>query len=411
MVIVYVKLGTDNAKPYALLLPEALPPFDWREVDVRPSALHGNGVFPSDASAVGKRKRDWEGAHNIPILLPYFGHETVIHDNHELDMMLKVLKGDFEVVMLGELQREHGMHEYVADGLFAVRKDADESSKPSLPPSVRLLQLQWSSTSTDACCYLIADDVRADLGLVGERAHLFERLCSRGDTINLATHIAVVRRDEGIAIINAHPAFKDPLAVVGLINEPAAQQQASLVMRHGYVQLLRDDDPLMLSHDLTQPAGATASWQQHIQLIDSDRRECGISEKMVLYETRRIAYAADAELTVDYGPAYVRDYSSGVHKPANGHGAMSPAEVTHAFTLKSGRLSFAVLTGKKRVENRDFRIQPGWYALHTGASSEPMDSQKPLLACVQGMPAGAAARAAAARAAARAAAVARARSR
>ena len=25
MVIVYVKLGTDNAKPYALLLPEALP--------------------------------------------------------------------------------------------------------------------------------------------------------------------------------------------------------------------------------------------------------------------------------------------------------------------------------------------------------------------------------------------------
>ena len=121
MVVCYVKLGTDDSKAHALLLPDALPPFEWHELDVRPSALLGNGVFPSNSMV--KRKR-WASTHEIPILLPYFGHETIVHSEHELDVVLKVLQGDFETVLLDELQREHGVHEYVADGLFAVRKDA-----------------------------------------------------------------------------------------------------------------------------------------------------------------------------------------------------------------------------------------------------------------------------------------------
>ena len=37
MVVCYVKLGTDDSKAHALLLPDALPPFEWHELDVRPS--------------------------------------------------------------------------------------------------------------------------------------------------------------------------------------------------------------------------------------------------------------------------------------------------------------------------------------------------------------------------------------
>ena len=81
MVVCYVKLGTDDSKAHALLLPDALPPFEWHELDVRPSALQGNGVFPSNSMV--KRKR-WASTHEIPILLPYFGHETIVHSEHEL---------------------------------------------------------------------------------------------------------------------------------------------------------------------------------------------------------------------------------------------------------------------------------------------------------------------------------------
>ena len=97
MVVCYVKLGTDDSKAHALLLPDALPPFEWHELDVRPSALQGNGVFPSNSMV--KRKR-WASTHEIPILLPYFGHETIVHSEHELDVVLKVLQGDFETVLL-----------------------------------------------------------------------------------------------------------------------------------------------------------------------------------------------------------------------------------------------------------------------------------------------------------------------
>ena len=37
--------------------------------------------------------------------------------------------------------------------------------------------------------------------------------------------------------------------------------------------------------------------------------------------------------------------------------------ITHAFSLNGAHLAWAVLTGHKIVENRQFRMSPGWYAL------------------------------------------------
>ena len=60
--------------------------------------------------------------------------------------------------------------------------------------------------------------------------------------------------------------------------------------------------------------------------------------------------------------------------------------VTHALTLRGGQLTWAVLHSFKCVENRDFRMGRGWYALHTGAKTESHASQLPLLAQLPGVP-------------------------
>lgn len=72
---------------------------------------------------------------------------------------------------------------------------------------------------------------------------------------------------------------------------------------HGKVQLLHDDDRIMLDHGLSQPAGAAAAWQRHIELdLDTDLGSATcLSERMVLYKTTRGAYDPETELTVSYG--------------------------------------------------------------------------------------------------------------
>ena len=45
-----------------------------------------------------------------------------------------------------------------------------------------------------------------------------------------------------------------------------------------------------------------------------------------------------------------------------------------------------MLTGTKCVENRHFTFRPGWYAVHTGAKHDSVESQEALLAAVPGMP-------------------------
>ena len=47
--------------------------------------------------------------------------------------------------------------------------------------------------------------------------------------VNIGTHVAVVHRaEEGYVLINAHPVYAEPCAIVGLVNEPAPGECANL---------------------------------------------------------------------------------------------------------------------------------------------------------------------------------------
>jgi len=67
--------------------------------------------------------------------------------------------------------------------------------------------------------------------------------------------------------------------------------------------------------------------------------------------------------------------------------AGAPGLVTHGLTLRGGLLTYAILEGTKRVENRNFKMQKGWYALHTGAKMCSHKSQHALLASLVDAPA------------------------
>jgi hypothetical protein len=49
--------------------------------------------------------------------------------------------------------------------------------------------------------------------------------------------------------------------------------------------------------------------------------------------------------------------------------ASTPGNVTRGLTLKGPELTWAILDGRKLVENRTWRLSPGWYALHSGKGS------------------------------------------
>jgi hypothetical protein len=62
-------------------------------------------------------------------------------------------------------------------------------------------------------------------------------------------------------------------------------------------------------------------------------------------------------------------------------GAEHPSQVTHALTLRGAQLSWAVLKGVKTIENRHFRIAPGWCAaacVRPHAAAPRDDSSRPL---------------------------------
>lgn len=66
--------------------------------------------------------------------------------------------------------------------------------------------------------------------------------------------------------------------------------------------------------------------------------------------------------------------------------AASASDVTSALTLRGAQLSSSILHGHKRVENRQFVMRPGWYALHTGQKMDVHESQLPLLRSIAGLP-------------------------
>ena len=54
---------------------------------------------------------------------------------------MNVLKGDFETLVVHDLQRLHN-REYVADELFAVPKNGEMADAKSLPADTPLLQIE-----------------------------------------------------------------------------------------------------------------------------------------------------------------------------------------------------------------------------------------------------------------------------
>ena len=227
MVVAYVSLSksaTDDAprsRVYALLVPSEKES-EWAEVAVRRSPLGGFGLYPrSEADTI------WSDALAIPVLLPYFGVETVVKDAHGLKALMEVLKGNFERVSVAELQLQRG-RAFVADGLFAVPHESFPSRKP-LPPATRLLQGLPPATGRAAAgaaagavageatgdgalvWYMLEEHGLAALNLAGASAHLFDLLCAHATgehaDRHLATHVASVRRmeaDVDTGVISEH---------------------------------------------------------------------------------------------------------------------------------------------------------------------------------------------------------------
>ena len=79
MVVAYVSFSTNGSQVYKLILPSALDS-TWAEVDEQGAPISGFGVFPQATSLV-----DWSSM-RTPLLLPYLGVETVVHNQPSLNM-------------------------------------------------------------------------------------------------------------------------------------------------------------------------------------------------------------------------------------------------------------------------------------------------------------------------------------
>ena len=271
MVFAYVRLPSSlksksarATRIHALLLPST-DGSEWAELEVRSSRLGGYGVFASGG-------HPWTAVADTPVTLPFFGVETVVENAFLYKALVAVLKGEFHLVTVDELQARHGGQPHVASGLFAVPQDAEP--RVPLPPDTQLLQVKAAGGGAN---YLLADDVTKVLHVGGKSAHLFRLLCAHerhehADR-HLGTHLTVVKRMEADeagevsphhVLINAHPAFGVPESISGMVNEPAARQTPSLRMTNSYAHFLPNDDPLMKQLKLTQPAGAEAAWRKHV---------------------------------------------------------------------------------------------------------------------------------------------------
>jgi hypothetical protein len=338
---------------YQLIIPRrdhATSTWRWDELDVRPSGVHGLGVYPRACDAL-----DWSNL-RMPVLLPYLGLESVVEDLHLHKCLLAILHGEFVSLTVREVRARHG-GTYARNGICAVRIGAAAAApaqrrpahREALGDDERLLQVLDSSTSSGGAVYLLEADARQLLHLheraptpptptktpaaaanggcgvpVGGHGHLFELLAAHERLHHadrhLATHVATIKRDEGWVIVNAHPAIGDGLNCVGIINEPVAKAKPTLKLVHRSVELLDDDCAELRRLGLRQPPGAAECWRAAILPHDprapaADARAWRLAERMVVYCAARRAYPLEQELTVDYGRSYRREYASGEHKP------------------------------------------------------------------------------------------------
>ena len=117
------------ARVYALLLP-LVSTTVWKGVKVRKASVAANagrGVYPEYGGNVAV---DWSNL-PCPVVLPYWGHETVVKHERDLKALRAVLTGNFECVTVRELQQRHGGQWFAHGELYAV-KDASGRSTPSL---------------------------------------------------------------------------------------------------------------------------------------------------------------------------------------------------------------------------------------------------------------------------------------
>ena len=122
MPVCYVSLQGELGKPpcptvYALVLPHASRRSDWGEVAVVPSEVDGGGfgVVPRKS-----KELDWANL-ATPVLLPYWGLESVVEDAHTLKLVLAVLRGDFEQVE--HLRDIVGPHRVLSESGAAQREE------------------------------------------------------------------------------------------------------------------------------------------------------------------------------------------------------------------------------------------------------------------------------------------------
>lgn len=359
LMLVYVALQPElhqsgsSQRVYALIIPDVNN--DWGEVVVDKSPLAGWGVFPQNSALL-----DWSDV-STPVLLPYLGAETVVHDVHLQKCLLIVLHGDFELVTVQDVCRmNRSSGALYRDGLCAVPLPNARGGemRERLSPETQLLQVAHPGAtnsfkggvqSVDAgnheVCYLIARDVQIALNLSNSRSksgdYLWRLLCAHGkhhhSDRHLATHVSVLtRKEEGHVLINAHPAFKDKLSLTGMVNEPTFNERPTLKMRQAYCRLLFNDDPMMRESGLRQPAGAVAAWREHVLPPVGMSPDSPLSERMVLYESMRKKYDLGVELSVDYGKSYRRNYNSHTHR-----GQLPlyriPPDQFHPETLEQGR--------------------------------------------------------------------------
>ena len=119
MVVAYVTLanaptGHADVPPascvHAMLLPTAEG--SWHQLSIRPSSLGGSGCFANGTDV-------WSKVASLPVILPYFGAETVVHHARTQRLLVQVLLGNFVCVTVHEVEMKLG-HAMVADGHFAV---------------------------------------------------------------------------------------------------------------------------------------------------------------------------------------------------------------------------------------------------------------------------------------------------
>ena len=103
--------------------------WDWPELRVCTSTIHGFGLFPQSTTEL-----DWEKL-NRPVALPYIGMETVAESRTQACLLRSVLCGNFDIVLRRDLRASRGQM-WVRDGLYVTSISRAEFAKHDPPPTV-----------------------------------------------------------------------------------------------------------------------------------------------------------------------------------------------------------------------------------------------------------------------------------